>query len=71
MLDCMDVNTLPEWMTRAEVAEHYRVSHRCVDMMRADGRLKAYALGGRIIRFRRDDVEAALKPERVDVEPAF
>ena len=56
----------PQWMTRAEVAELYRVTTRCVDLMRADGRLRAYTLGDRIIRFRRDEVDAAFTPVDVD-----
>lgn len=52
-------------MTKAEVAEHLRITNRGVDLLRADGRLTAYALGDRIIRFKRDEVEAALKPINV------
>ena len=55
-----------KWMTRAEVAQLYRITPRGVDLLRADGRLTAYALGGpgrnRIVRFKRDEVEAALRP---------
>jgi excisionase family DNA binding protein len=62
LVDMKEQTPLPQWMTRVEVAEHFRITTRCVDTMRADGRLKAYALGDRIIRFRRDEVEAALQP---------
>ena len=53
---------LPQWMTRAEVAALFRVSTRCVDLMRADGRLTAYELGDRLIRFKTSEVEAAFRP---------
>jgi excisionase family DNA binding protein len=52
---------LPQWLTRAEVAQYYRITTRGVDKLRADGRLRAYTLGY-LIRFRREDVEAALRP---------
>ena len=51
-----------QWMTRAEVAALFRITFRGVDLMRADGRLTAYALGDRIIRFKRSEVEAAMQP---------
>ena len=49
-------------MTRVEVAEYLRIGPRGVDLMRADGRLTAYSLGDRIVRFKRAEVEAALQP---------
>jgi excisionase family DNA binding protein len=55
-----------KWMTRAEVAQHFRITTRGVDLLRRDGRLTAYALGDRIIRFKRDEVEAALQPIDAD-----
>jgi excisionase family DNA binding protein len=57
---------LPQWLTRAEVAALFRVTTRTVDVMRADGRLTAYALGDRVIRFKRSDVEAAFQPIGAD-----
>ena len=56
-----------KWMTRAEVAEFFRITTRGVDLLRADGRLTAYTLGDRIIRFKRAEVEAALQPSDVVV----
>ena len=51
-----------QWMTRAEVAALFRITTRTIDVMRQDGRLTAYTLGDRIIRFKRSEVEAALTP---------
>ena len=47
-------------MTRAEVAAYFGITPRGVDLLRADGRLRAYSLGDRLIRFKRSEVEAAL-----------
>jgi excisionase family DNA binding protein len=49
-------------MSIKDVAEYVGVTKRTVYTMIADGRLKAYRLGDRIIRFRRDEVDAALTP---------
>jgi excisionase family DNA binding protein len=55
-----------QWLTRAEVATEFGVSPRCVDSMRADGRLTAYQLGPRVVRFKRSEVDAAFTPMAVD-----
>jgi excisionase family DNA binding protein len=62
LMDMKEQSATPEWLTRAEVAALFRITTRGVGLMRADGRLKAYRAGERIIRFRRDEVEAALQP---------
>jgi excisionase family DNA binding protein len=49
-------------MTIGDVADHYGVTKKTVRNMIADGRLRAYRLGPRIIRFRLNEVEAALTP---------
>lgn len=49
-------------MSVKDVAEYLGVTTRTVYTMIADGRLTAYKLGYRIIRFRRDEVDAALMP---------
>jgi excisionase family DNA binding protein len=52
----------PPNMSVADVAEYLGVTTRTVQMMLADGRLRAYRLGPRIVRLRRDEVDAALQP---------
>jgi excisionase family DNA binding protein len=49
-------------MTMKDVAEYLGVTTRTVRQMVLDGRLKAYRLGARVIRFRRSEVDAALEP---------
>ena len=49
-------------MSVSDVARYLGVTTRTVYTMVADGRLRAYKLGDRIIRFRRDEVDAALTP---------
>jgi excisionase family DNA binding protein len=49
-------------MSIKDVAEYVGVTKRTVYTMIADGRLRAYKLGDHIIRFRRDEVDAALTP---------
>ena len=46
----------------ADVAKYLGVSSRTVRNMIADGRLRAYTLGPRILRLRRSEVDAALEP---------
>lgn len=48
-------------MTKAEVAAYLRVTPRAVELMSRDGRLTAYTLGERIVRWKRPEVEAALQ----------
>ena len=54
------------WLTRAQVAALIGVTVRAVDVMTADGRLRKYRNGERVVRFRRDEVDAAFKPVEVD-----
>ena len=49
-------------MSIKAVAAYLGVTPRTVYTMIADGRLRAYKLGDRLIRFRRDEVDAALTP---------
>jgi excisionase family DNA binding protein len=46
-------------MTRQGVAGYLGVDIQTIDNMAADGRLKKYSLG-RIVRFHRDEVDAAM-----------
>ncbi|WP_183467516.1 helix-turn-helix domain-containing protein [Mycolicibacterium iranicum] len=52
----------PPNLSIADVATYLGVTTRTVQQMIADGRLPAYRLGPRVVRLRRDDVDAALKP---------
>jgi excisionase family DNA binding protein len=58
------IDPSPPNMTMADVAEYLNVTVRCVRYMVADGRLPAYKLGNRLLRFRRSDIDAAMEPTR-------
>jgi excisionase family DNA binding protein len=45
-----------------DVATYLGVTARAVRTMVADGRIPAYRLGARVVRFRRSDIDAALQP---------
>jgi len=49
-------------MSIADSATYLGVTTRTVQQMIADGRLRAYRLGPRIVRLRRGDIDAALQP---------
>lgn len=55
------VRTAPD-MTIKDVAQYLGITVRTVRTMVIDGRLRAYQLGPRVIRFRRSEIDAALKP---------
>ena len=55
----------PPVMTVQDVAAYLGVTTKTVRTMVADGRLRCYRLGDRIIRFRRSDIDAALQPSDV------
>ncbi len=46
------------WFTRKEAAEHLRVGTRTLDRWIADGKLPAYQKGRKLIRLRREDLDA-------------
>jgi excisionase family DNA binding protein len=52
----------PPNLSIADVAAYLGVTTRTVQQMIADGRLPASRLGPRIVRLRRDDIDAALQP---------
>lgn len=52
----------PVYITQKEAAQVLCLTDRTVRTMIADGRLRAYRLGPRVIRLRLDEVEAALQP---------
>jgi excisionase family DNA binding protein len=56
-------------MSVKDVATYLGVTPRTVYTMIADRRLKAYKIGYRIIRFRRDEVEAAMTPVEAATDP--
>lgn len=47
-------------MSIADVAALYGVNEKTVRRRVADGHLKAYRLGGKLLRFKREDVDALL-----------
>lgn len=51
-------------ITQAEAADILGVTDRTVRAMIADGRLKGYRMGPRLIRLRLDEVEQVLQPIR-------
>jgi excisionase family DNA binding protein len=50
------------YITQQEAADHLGVTDRTIRQMIADGRLRAYRLGPRVVRLRLDEIEAALQP---------
>jgi excisionase family DNA binding protein len=52
----------PPSMSLQDVADYLGLTTRTVRQMVSDGRLKAYRLGPRVIRFRRSEVDSALEP---------
>ena len=50
------------WLTRQGVAEYLVIDTQTVDNMAADGRLRKHALG-RVVRFHRHEVDAAMRGE--------
>jgi excisionase family DNA binding protein len=51
-----------KYVTLAEAADYLGVTDRTIRAMVADGRLKAYKLGARVVRLRIDEIDAALQP---------
>lgn len=58
----MNASTTREFISQRDAAELIGVTDRTIRNMIADGRLKAYTLGPRVVRLRRSEVEAALQP---------
>jgi excisionase family DNA binding protein len=61
LLLILGASTPPD-MTINDVAKYLGVTTKTVRVMVADGRLRAYTLGYRIIRFRRSEIDAAMTP---------
>ena len=51
-----------QYVTSGEAAAYLNVTTRTIRSMIADGRLRAYSLGSRMIRLRLDEVDAAMQP---------
>ncbi|WP_315092723.1 helix-turn-helix domain-containing protein [uncultured Cellulomonas sp.] len=51
-----------EFISVADVAAELRVTQRFVRRLIADGELHAVKIGSRLVRIRRDDLEAILRP---------
>lgn len=54
----------PEYLTLQEVAAKFRVDPRTVRRWVANDQLAAIRIGGRLLRFRPEDVEALLQVTR-------
>lgn len=50
------------YLTIGQTAELLGLTERTVRQMIADGRLTAYQLGWRVVRLRRNEIDAAMKP---------
>ncbi|MGF2946853.1 excisionase family DNA-binding protein [Mycobacterium sp. Lab-001] len=51
-----------EWITIQQAADHLDLTERSVRAMIADGRLRGYRNGRRVIRLDLNEVDAAMKP---------
>lgn len=62
----MPVSTNPRvdrrYITIGETAEYLAVTERTVRQMLADGRLRGYRCGNRLIRLDLNEIDAAMKP---------
>jgi excisionase family DNA binding protein len=50
------------YITIGEAADYLAVTELTIRQMIADGRLRGYRSGTRIIRLRRDEIDAAMRP---------
>jgi excisionase family DNA binding protein len=50
------------YISISDTANYLGVTTRTVRQMIADGRLTGYRLGARVVRLRRDEIDAALQP---------
>ena len=53
---------MPTLITQQQAAEMLGLTDRTIRAMIADGRLRGYSIGRRVVRLRLDEVEAALTP---------
>lgn len=52
----------PGWVNPSEAAQHLGVAPRTLRRMVAEGRVPAYRLGPRMVRFKVADLDGALRP---------
>ncbi|WP_372493970.1 excisionase family DNA-binding protein [Mycolicibacterium neoaurum] len=50
------------WATTQKAAEYLGVTDRTIRQMVADGRLRAYRSGGRVVRIDLNELDAAMEP---------
>lgn len=50
------------YLSISDSAAYLGVTTRTIHQMIADGRLRAYRAGARLVRLRRDEIDAAMKP---------
>lgn len=50
------------WLTADEAAAYLQVTRRTLDRYRAEGRLAAYRVGPRAVRFRASDLDDLARP---------
>jgi excisionase family DNA binding protein len=55
---------MTEFLTIDEAARYLKISRTTVYRFVRQGLLVPYRLGERVVRFRKDDLDAALKPDR-------
>lgn len=61
--------TTSPWLTKAEAAEHMRVSPRTIDAWAEAGRITRHRVEGlQSVRFRRDELDALLVPEAAETD---
>lgn len=58
------MTSLRSVLTADEVAEEFRITAETVYRWAREGELKALDLPGRVVRFRREDIEAILRGEK-------
>ena len=65
----LDAITVPKtYMRRHEAAEYLGSSIRYIDEVKADGRLPFCRLGGRLIVFKREDLDKFMKETRIAID---
>lgn len=50
------------YLSISDTADYLGVTTRTIRQMIADGRLRGYKLGARVVRLRRDEIDSALRP---------
>ncbi|WP_201358591.1 excisionase family DNA-binding protein [Mycobacterium paraintracellulare] len=56
------ISTRRRYVKVAEAAEYLQVTDRTIRAMVADGRLRAYRSGGRLVRLDLNEIDAAMQP---------